>query len=154
MEYEHLRSMGSKAKQINCFYDLWTLKASYIKFIGRGLSIPNPKSIGLFDTIHRSDSVYLINKGIVFVVFFTVLGATRGFELECGPIYWGLIGMISGFILGILIDLFLHRGRKVSGSTKGKASEVLALGVLNHIYYNSKCEKLFTLLQYAALIAK
>ncbi|MCE4051706.1 hypothetical protein [Bacillus sp. Au-Bac7] len=91
------------------------------------LDSTNPESIGLFDTIHRSDGVSLINKGIVFAVFFSVLGASRGFVLEWGPIYWGLIGAISGFILGFLIDLFLHRGRKVSGRAKGKTSEVLII---------------------------
>jgi len=91
------------------------------------LDSTNPESIGLFDTIHRSDGVSLINKGIVFAVFFSVLGASRGFELEWGPIYWGLIGAISGFILGFLIDLFLNRRRNVSGRVKDRTSEVLII---------------------------
>ncbi|WOD65175.1 4'-phosphopantetheinyl transferase superfamily protein (plasmid) [Niallia taxi] len=54
MEYEHLCSLGSKAAQINCFYDLWTLKESYIKFRGRGLSIP----LNSFSIIKYSNSKF------------------------------------------------------------------------------------------------
>ncbi|MGG4467952.1 hypothetical protein ABER68_08005 [Paenibacillus alvei] len=87
----------------------------------------NTESVGLFDTIHQSDGVSLINKGIVFSVFFSVLGASRGFELEWGPIYWGLIGAITGFIFGLIIDLFIHRRKKVSVRVKGKKTEVLLI---------------------------
>jgi len=38
-EYEDLMKLEAD-KQLNYFYDLWTLKESYIKWDGRGLSIP------------------------------------------------------------------------------------------------------------------
>nr|WP_179884222.1 4'-phosphopantetheinyl transferase superfamily protein [Bacillus toyonensis] len=38
-EFYDISNMNSD-EQINCFYDLWTLKESYIKTIGKGLYIP------------------------------------------------------------------------------------------------------------------
>lgn len=100
------------------------------------LDSTNPESIGLFDTIHRSDGVSLINKGIVFAVFFSVLGASRGFELEWGPIYWGLIGAVLGFILGVIIDVFINSRRKINRKVKGKKSEVLIIIECSDTEYN------------------
>ncbi|SET48865.1 hypothetical protein SAMN05421676_10577 [Salinibacillus kushneri] len=58
----------------------------------------------LFDTLHRSDGESLINKGMFLAVIFSVIGASRGFVLEWGPIFWGLIGAAFGFILGFIFD--------------------------------------------------
>jgi len=35
-----------------------------------------------------------------------VIGASIGFELAWGPIYWGLIGAFVGFMLGFAIRVF------------------------------------------------
>ncbi|MGD7046609.1 hypothetical protein FZC83_00155 [Rossellomorea marisflavi] len=61
----------------------------------------------LFDSIHYSDGHSLLNKGMFLAVIFSVIATSRGFTLEWGPIYWGLIGAGSGLVLGFLIDLFL-----------------------------------------------
>jgi len=85
----------------------------------------NPK---LFDTLHQSDGVSLINKGMFLAVIFSVIGASRGFLLEWGPIYWGLIGAGGGFILGFIIDMFLVKIRnKKRIKIKGKKSEVILI---------------------------
>ncbi|MBD8070590.1 hypothetical protein [Bacillus sp. PS06] len=70
-----------------------------------------------FDTMHYADGVSFINKGTGFATAFSVIGASRGFVLKWGPIYWGLIGAVTGFILGILIDLLM---KKVLKKTKQK----------------------------------
>jgi hypothetical protein len=81
-----------------------------------------------FDTIHYSDGVSFINKGAIFATAFSVIGASRGFVLEWGPIYWGLIGAVSGFIVGILIDLFIHIVvKKKPPFKKGKCTEVILI---------------------------
>ena len=82
----------------------------------------------LFDTIHRSDGVSLTQTGLFLAVAFSTIGASRGFVLDWGPIYWGLIGAFSGFLLGFLFDLVIQRKRiKKEKSLKGKASEVILI---------------------------
>ncbi len=80
----------------------------------------------LFDTLHRSDGVSLFDKGAAIGTAFSVIGGSVGFVLEWGPIYWGLIGAASGFILGILIDYFLYKvNHKRKRLIRGKTSEVV-----------------------------
>lgn len=82
----------------------------------------------LFDTIHQSDGVSFIGKGMGLAVIFSVIGASRGFVLEWGPIYWGLIGAVSGFVLGVLIDLYIYKVyKREKRMLKGKNSEVILI---------------------------
>ncbi|MFA9559033.1 hypothetical protein ACERII_17120 [Evansella sp. AB-rgal1] len=80
----------------------------------------------LFDTLHRADGISLFDKGAAIGTAFSVVGASVGFVLEWGPIYWGLIGAAGGFILGFLIDYIIfkvvHKRKRV---IKGKKSEVV-----------------------------
>ncbi|MFT8321316.1 MAG: hypothetical protein ABF649_10450 [Bacillus sp. (in: firmicutes)] len=88
----------------------------------------SPQELKLFDTIHRSDGDSLINKGMILAVIFSVITASRGFNLKWGPIYWGLIGAIAGFIFGVLIDVFLHRRKnKTRRKRKNKQAEVILI---------------------------
>ncbi|WP_041808453.1 membrane protein [Evansella cellulosilytica] len=80
----------------------------------------------LFDTLHRADGVSLFDKGAAIATALSVVGASIGFVLEWGPIYWGLIGAGVGFIIGFTIDYIIYkvihrRNRKV----RGKKSEVV-----------------------------
>ncbi|MGO4272886.1 hypothetical protein AB4Z22_24115 [Paenibacillus sp. TAF58] len=82
----------------------------------------------LFDTIHQSDGVSFIGKGMGLAVIFSVIAASRGFVLEWGPIYWGLIGAVSGFVLGVLIDLYIYKFyKRKKRLLKGKNSEVILI---------------------------
>ncbi|MFC4560150.1 hypothetical protein ACFO3D_18490 [Virgibacillus kekensis] len=82
----------------------------------------------LFDTIHQADGLSLINKGMFLAVIFSVVAASRGFVLEWGPIYWGLIGAVSGFILGVTIDLIILKFKnKNRRKLKEKSSEVILI---------------------------
>jgi hypothetical protein len=80
----------------------------------------------LFDTLHRADGISLFDKGAAIATAFSVVGASVGFVLEWGPIYWGLIGAATGFILGFIIDYIIfkvvHKRNRV---VKGKKSEVV-----------------------------
>ncbi|TYS16564.1 hypothetical protein FZC78_11220 [Rossellomorea vietnamensis] len=82
----------------------------------------------VFDTIHRSDGTSLIDIGMVLSTAFSVIGASIGFKLAWGPIYWGLIGAFIGFMLGFAIrlvtELVIKKKRRL---LKGKQSEVVLI---------------------------
>ncbi|PYI51633.1 hypothetical protein [Paenibacillus flagellatus] len=65
----------------------------------------------LFDTIHRSDGVSLLDLAAVLGTAFSVLGASFGFRLTWGPIIWGLIGLAFGALVGFLIDWLYHTAK-------------------------------------------
>lgn len=60
----------------------------------------------IFDNINRSDGTSLIDVGAALATAFSVIGASIGFKLAWGPIYWGLIGAFIGFMTGFVIRLF------------------------------------------------
>lgn len=77
----------------------------------------------VFDTIHRSDGITFIDIGIAMATGFSVVGASIGFKLTWGPIYWWLISAYIGFVLGfairLFIELILKRGKEFEkGSTR------------------------------------
>ncbi len=82
----------------------------------------------LFDSIHHSDGTSLIDIGMALGTAFSVIGASIGFKLAWGPIYWGLIGASSGFILGFVIRLCIEKiFKKRKRILKGKHSEVILI---------------------------
>ncbi|WP_034761964.1 hypothetical protein [Rossellomorea vietnamensis] len=82
----------------------------------------------IFDTLERSDGTSLIDIGAALSTAFAVIGASIGFELAWGPIYWGLIGAAVGFMVGFAIRLFtelvLKKRRRV---LKGFHSELIMI---------------------------
>jgi hypothetical protein len=82
----------------------------------------------IFDNLHQSDGVSLISKGMILAFLFSTVGASRGVEMEWGPIIWGLIGAGGGFIIGFIIDLFMKKVMKSKQRLlKGKNSEVVLI---------------------------
>ena len=80
----------------------------------------------LLDTLHRADGVSLFDKGAALGTAFALIGASVGFVLEWGPIYWGLIGAAGGFLLGFIIDYIIYKViHKRKNPIKGKAAEVI-----------------------------
>ncbi|WP_040203606.1 hypothetical protein [Neobacillus jeddahensis] len=81
-----------------------------------------------FDTLHRSDGTSMIDIGMALATAFSVIGASIGFKLSWGPIYWGLIGAFSGFVLGIAIRLYTELVvNKKKILLKGKHSEIILI---------------------------
>lgn len=93
--------------------------------------LPLDNQIGerkVFDTIHRSDGTSLIDIGAALSTAFAVIGASIGFELKLGPIYWGLIGAAVGFLIGFGIRLFTEIViKKRKRLLKGIHSEVIVI---------------------------
>jgi len=88
----------------------------------------------IFDSIHHSDGVSLISKGMILAFLFSTVGASKGFELEWGPIIWGLIGAGSGFLIGFIIDLFMKKiSQRKQFLLKRKNSEVVLIVECDHL---------------------
>lgn len=82
----------------------------------------------LFDSLHRSDGTTLIDIGMALATAFSVVGASIGFNLSWGPIYWGLISAIFGFVIGFVIRLFIELIlKKKKRLLKGKHSEIILI---------------------------
>jgi hypothetical protein len=82
----------------------------------------------VFDSIHRSDGTSLVDIGMALATAFSVIGASIGFKLSWGPIYWGLIGAFIGFVLGFVIRLLTEKViKKKNRLIKGKHSEIILI---------------------------
>lgn len=66
----------------------------------------------MFDNIHRSDGYSFIDGASLCCAFFMSFGTAIGFGLHWGPVIWGLIGMICGFIIGFVADLLIWKKKR------------------------------------------
>ncbi|MDP4106009.1 MAG: hypothetical protein Q8935_13810 [Bacillota bacterium] len=82
----------------------------------------------IIDTIHHSDGISIIDLGAALATAFAVIGASIGFMLAWGPIYWGIIGASIGLLLGIGIKLFIYKViKKEKRHSQGKQAEVILI---------------------------
>jgi TM2 domain-containing membrane protein YozV len=63
----------------------------------------------LFDSIHGSDGLSLLDVPAMLATFFGIFGGIYGFVLAWGPLFWGLIGIALGALLGLIIKLALTK---------------------------------------------
>ncbi|MFX3625463.1 MAG: hypothetical protein ACE3JP_15890 [Ectobacillus sp.] len=80
----------------------------------------------LFDTIHRADGFSMLDGAAVFGTCFMLLGTIYGYVLAWGPIIWGIIGAVTGLLLGFLIKYIMMKKTR-SGSRKITSEIVLLL---------------------------
>ncbi|TXK76097.1 hypothetical protein [Paenibacillus sp. N3.4] len=80
----------------------------------------------MFDSIHHSDGISLFDGGVALATALTVVGSSYGFILKGGPILWGIIGAITGFFIGYLID-FIWKKKRRRKSVRGTRTEVVVL---------------------------
>ncbi|MBC2727868.1 hypothetical protein [Desulfosporosinus sp.] len=80
----------------------------------------------LFDTLHSSDGLSLLDLPIILATMFCLFGGIYGFLLTWGPILWGLISMVVGFGIGFMIKLIITK--KYDNRQKSlKATEVVMI---------------------------
>lgn len=81
----------------------------------------------LFDTMHYSDGLSLIDLAAVLGTIFMLLGSIYGFVLKWGPIWWALIGLGFGCFMGITIKLIVTKKYNKNRSKTLKESEVVLI---------------------------
>lgn len=82
----------------------------------------------IFDSTHHSDGTSFCDIGMALATAFAVIGASVGFILTWGPIYWGILGAFIGFVLGLTIRLYIEKVvKKKKRVLKGKHSEVILI---------------------------
>lgn len=84
------------------------------------------ESSKLFDTLHSSDGLSLLDLPIIFATLFCLVGSIYGFILAWGPVLWGLIGLLSGFSLGFIIKLITTK-KYDNRQEKLRATEVVLI---------------------------
>lgn len=100
-----------------------TVLRSIVAFLALDKRAEEP---GLFDSLHHSDGLSLLDLTIIMSAFFCLLGAIYGFVLAWGPVIWGLIGMVVGAAIGLTIKLILTK-RKTNRQNANQATEVVLI---------------------------
>ncbi|GGA29927.1 hypothetical protein [Paenibacillus physcomitrellae] len=84
----------------------------------------------LMDSIHRSDGLSFIDKGMIFGFMLSTIGASKGFVWAGGPVVWGLAGAVTGFGLGIVLNWIIYlvkRHKNQNEIRKGKKGDVILI---------------------------
>ncbi|MFA4886388.1 MAG: hypothetical protein WC601_11555 [Desulfotomaculaceae bacterium] len=81
----------------------------------------------IFDTIHHADGVSLFDGGAILGSACMVLGVIYGFVLAWGPVIWGLLGLIGGFLVGFLLDITFSKIRHSKESRNDKDAELFLI---------------------------
>jgi hypothetical protein len=79
----------------------------------------------LFDTIHQADGFSMFDGAAILGTCFMLLGAIYGYVLKWGPIIWGIIGALSGILIGFLIKYFMLKKTKMG--RKNITSEIVLM---------------------------
>ncbi|MZP28303.1 hypothetical protein GTO91_01010 [Heliobacterium undosum] len=66
----------------------------------------------IMDTIYGADGISLFDGATVLGSASMVLGVIYGYVLAWGPIIWGLIGLMTGLVVGFILDLAVRNKKK------------------------------------------
>ncbi|NBD24901.1 hypothetical protein [Paenibacillus glycinis] len=75
----------------------------------------------MFDTMHAMDGTSLVDTALILAMMCGTVGVARGFVLDWGPVFWGLIGSASGFAAGFAFDVIktaIKRKKIKTGKTR------------------------------------
>ena len=81
----------------------------------------------IFDTIHHSDGLSMLDGGAILGTAGMVLGVIYGFVLEWGPIIWGLLGLGVGFLIGFLLDILFSKLKHSKARRSEKDGELFLM---------------------------
>ena len=81
----------------------------------------------IFDTIHHADGISMFDGGAILGTVCMILGIIYGFVQNWGPIIWGLIGLVAGFLLGFLLDISFSRFRHSRERRREQNAELFLL---------------------------
>ncbi|WP_026908366.1 hypothetical protein [Paucisalibacillus globulus] len=76
------------------------------------------------DTIHRVDGGSVLDGAMMSATIFSVLGTIYGFIWHWGPIIWGLLGLVGGFLLGLIIEVVINK-KKLNIVAKRKSEVII-----------------------------
>lgn len=88
----------------------------------------------LFDSIHKADGISLFDVAAIFGTCLMLLGAIYGYILKWGPIIWGIIGAVSGLLIGFIIKILIINRNK-SGIKKNASEIVLMIRCEKHQWH-------------------
>jgi hypothetical protein len=91
------------------------------------------ESLKVFDSIHDSDGFSFVDKAMALATAFGVVGTSIGFKLQWGPIVWGIITALFGFLLGFFWDMLIIKFTKNGNRPERKILPLIILIV--------ECEK-------------
>jgi len=80
----------------------------------------------LFDTMHDSDGLSLLDLSFIMGTFFSILFAIWGFNFHWGPLIWGIIGFAGGAAVGLAIKVWYNR-RYAYNRSKSSDPEVVLI---------------------------
>ncbi|WP_010096085.1 hypothetical protein [Ornithinibacillus scapharcae] len=78
----------------------------------------------IMDTIHRADGGSVLDGAMMSATIFSVLGTIYGFVWQWGPIIWGLLGLVGGFLLGLLVEVVINK-KKLNVVAKRKSEVII-----------------------------
>jgi hypothetical protein len=78
----------------------------------------------IIDTIHRVDGGSVLDGAMMSATIFSVLGTIYGFVWHWGPIIWGLLGLVGGFLLGLIIEVVINK-KKLNVVAKRKSEVII-----------------------------
>lgn len=86
------------------------------------------REMQLVDSMHGTDGISLVDFGLVLAMMGGTIGVSRGFMLDWGPVYWGLIGAAGGFAVGFVFEIAKNLiQRKKIFAAKPKMGEIILI---------------------------
>lgn len=87
----------------------------------------NESSTISLDTIHHSSGQIFLDIPSLVATFLCALCTIYGFVLHWGPVLWGLIGFIGGFIIGCIIKVVMIKLSSNRAKKRSKTEVVLMI---------------------------